>query len=242
MTRHPVFFDPTKRRSLILGHVGRIVSVVSTIVLLLFVSSLLFFPSVSVLPLDPPHKRAPISNAGDIAKRRELLPAAQRLADAARSRSAAVANGSLDQTMPKASPRQILAMRGHTRSRPLTIGFYVTWDDSSYASLVMALPKLDWVVPSWLELTGPDLELKTGVDEKSTELLAKQKQRPSVLPMLQNATDGKWDGPGLARLLADPGKAQGAHRQHRYLSRGQRRAGPCRRLRRSPQGRASRTF
>src|SRR4029079_1507467 len=94
----------------------------------------------------------------------------------------------------------------HARSRPLTIGFYVTWDDSSYASLVMALPKLDWVVPSWLELTGPDLELNAVVDEKSTELLAKQKQRPSVLPMLQNATDGKWDGPGLARLLADPDK------------------------------------
>jgi cellulose synthase/poly-beta-1,6-N-acetylglucosamine synthase-like glycosyltransferase/peptidoglycan/xylan/chitin deacetylase (PgdA/CDA1 family)/spore germination protein YaaH len=207
VTRHPVFFDPTKRRSLILGHVGRIVSVVSTIVLLFFVSTLFFFPSVSVLPLDPPHKRTPISNAGDIAKRRELLPAAQRLADAARAHSAAAIDGSsAQQTMPKASSRQILAMRGHTRSRPLTIGFYVTWDDSSYASLVMALPKLDWVVPSWLELTGPDLELKAGVDEKSTELLAKQKQRPSVLPMLQNATDGKWDGPGLARLLADPAK------------------------------------
>ncbi len=26
--------------------------------------------------------------------------------------------------------------------------------------------------------------------------------------MLQNATDGKWDGPGLARLLADPAKRQ----------------------------------
>ncbi len=90
----------------------------------------------------------------------------------------------------------------------MTIGFYVTWDDSSFASLQTALPKLDWVVPSWLELTGPDMELKTGVDQKSVDLLRKQKQRPSVLPMLQNATDGKWDGPGLARLLADPAKRQ----------------------------------
>ena len=72
----------------------------------------------------------------------------------------------------------------------------MTWDDSSFASLQTALPKLDWVVPSWLELTGPDLELKTGVDQKSVDLLRKQKQRPSVLPMLQNATDGNGTAPG----------------------------------------------
>ena len=88
------------------------------------------------------------------------------------------------------------------------IGFYVTWDDSSFASLEMALPKLDWVVPSWLELSGADMELKEVVDQKSVDLLHKQKQPPSVLPMLQNASDGKWDGPGLARLLADPAKRQ----------------------------------
>ena len=89
MTRHPVFFDPTKRRSVILGYLGWTVSVVSTIVLVLFVASLLFLPSVPVLPLDPPHKRAAIAAANDIAQRRELLPAARRLADAARSTNAA---------------------------------------------------------------------------------------------------------------------------------------------------------
>ena len=207
MTRHPVFFDPSKRRSVILGHLGWIVSVVSTIMLALFVASILFLPTASVLPLDPPHKRTALTTANDLAQRRELLPAARRLADAARANTNEPPQA-VQQTMPKASARQILAARGRTDSRPLTIGFYVTWDDSSFASLQTALPKLDWVVPSWLELTGPDMELKTGVDQKSVELLRKQKQRPSVLPMLQNATDGKWDGPGLARLLADPAKRQ----------------------------------
>ena len=189
---------------MILGHLGWIVSVVSTIVLVLFVASLFFLPAVSVLPLDPPHKRTAVATANDVAQRRELLPAARRLADAARSTTAATKwQGS---TMPKATAKQLLAARGRADSRPLAIGFYVTWDDSSFASLAAALPKLDWVVPSWLELTGPDLELKAAVDQKSVDLLRKQKQRPSVLPMLQNATDGQWDGPGLARLLADPAK------------------------------------
>jgi cellulose synthase/poly-beta-1,6-N-acetylglucosamine synthase-like glycosyltransferase/peptidoglycan/xylan/chitin deacetylase (PgdA/CDA1 family) len=201
LTRHPIFFDPTKRRSVILGYLGWTISVVSTVVLLLFVASLLILPSATAPPIDPPHKRVAVAATNDIAQRRELLPAARRLAEAARANVQTA-------TMPKATNRQLLAARGRANSRPLSIGFYVTWDDSSFASLQAALPKLDWVVPSWLELTGPELALKTGVDKRSVELLAKQKSRPSVLPMLQNATDGKWDGPGLGRLLADPAKRQ----------------------------------
>ncbi|MFA5902246.1 MAG: glycosyl hydrolase family 18 protein, partial [Hyphomicrobium sp.] len=202
MNRHHIFFDPTKRRSQVLGILGWTLSVASTIVLGLFIASILFLPSVTVLPLDPPHKRTGIATASDIAKRRELLPAARRLADAARSK-VTVAKWKRPR-MPRMSEKQMLAARGRTATRPLAIGFYVTWDDGSFASLEAAVSKLDWIVPSWLELTGADMHIKTGVDFRSVELLAKQKTRPSVLPMLQNATDGKWDGPGLARLLADP--------------------------------------
>jgi peptidoglycan-N-acetylglucosamine deacetylase len=142
-----------------------------------------------------------MAHTSDLAQERRLLQASLRLADAERS-----SKWTVNQTMPSA--RQLVADRGVRESQPLTIGFYVTWDDSSFASLETALPKLDWVVPSWLELTGPDMELRTGVDQKSVELLRNQKQPTSVLPMLQNATDGKWNGPGLARLLADPAKRQ----------------------------------
>ncbi len=202
MTRPPVFFDASKRRSKILGHLGWIISVASTVIVALFVASLFFLPAAKVLPLDPPHKRSAVT-ASDIAKRRELLPAARRLADAARS-SATPAQGVSDR-LPKRPVRQPLAGRERPE-RPLTIGFYVTWDDSSFASLQTALPKLDWVVPSWLSLAGPDMDLKIGVDQKSKLLFTGLKQRPAILPMLQNATDGDWDGPGLARLLADPAK------------------------------------
>lgn len=184
-----------------LTYLGWTVSVLSTIVLGLFVASILFLPNDGVLPLDPPRKRTGIAAASDIAQRRELLPAARRLADAARSRMTSARWQR--PTMPKITEKQLIAARERSGSRPLSIGFYVTWDDSSFASLETAISKLDWVVPSWLELTGPDLELKTGVDYRSVELIAKQKTRPSVLPMLQNATEGKWDGAGLARLLAN---------------------------------------
>ncbi len=68
------------------------------------------------------------------------------------------------------------------------------------------LPKLDWVVPSWAELTGPEMDLKYNLDRKSLDFMRETKPDVAILPMLQNATDGNWDGPGLARLLADPEK------------------------------------
>jgi peptidoglycan-N-acetylglucosamine deacetylase len=178
---------------------------VNTIVLLLVVTQLLLrnFPSATTHPQDFPG----IKHTNNLAQERRLLQASLRLGDAVRSITT-LPKWAVKQTMPKASAKQLLAARGRADGRPLTIGFYVTWDDSSFASLETVLPKLDWVVPSWLELTGQDMELKTGVDQKSVDLLRKQKQPPSVLPMLQNATDGKWDGPGLARMLADPAKRQ----------------------------------
>ncbi|HUH55201.1 MAG TPA: glycosyltransferase, partial [Rhodanobacter sp.] len=84
------------------------------------------------------------------------------------------------------------------------IGFYVNWDDNSYASLKRSLAQLDWVIPSWMSLSGPDMALHTSVDAKALNVIRKQKPSTPILPLLQNAVDGQWDGAGLARLLADP--------------------------------------
>ena len=40
--------------------------------------------------------------------------------------------------------------------RPASIGFYVNDDDNSYPDLKRALPHLDWLVPSWMTLDGPE--------------------------------------------------------------------------------------
>ena len=85
-------------------------------------------------------------------------------------------------------------LRG-SKERSLSIGFYVNWDDNSYPALKRALPHLDWVIPSWLSLEGPDLELKADVDDRVLKLIQETKPDVPVLPMIQNAVEGKWDGP-----------------------------------------------
>jgi len=88
-------------------------------------------------------------------------------------------------------------------NRALTIGFYVNWDERSFDSLKLALPYLDWLIPAWLNLQGSNLELKTEVDWRVLNLVSKKKPSLLILPMIQNAFEGKWEGPPAAQLLAD---------------------------------------
>ncbi|WP_156680139.1 glycosyltransferase [Sphingomonas profundi] len=87
---------------------------------------------------------------------------------------------------------------------PLAIAFTAPWDDASAASLLRHVEELDWVVPGWLSITGPDHRVTSFPDIRGKAILARAVHRPKVLPMVQNAIQGEWDGPGLAALLHDP--------------------------------------
>ena len=103
--------------------------------------------------------------------------------------------------------------------RPLSIAFYPNWEPSAFDSLRVALPTLDWVVPTWLSLQGRQLKLKDAYNKK-VELLVRGRPKVAILPVIQNATLGKWDGAGMAALLADPDRrASLVHDLSSYLNR-----------------------
>ena len=60
-----------------------------------------------------------------------------------------------DTTCAATCPRDTVPAKG----KPLAIGFYVDWDEKSYASLAQNIKNLDWVVPSWLYLRGEAMDL-----------------------------------------------------------------------------------
>lgn len=93
---------------------------------------------------------------------------------------------------------------GKVAAHPLTIGFYVPWDDESRASLSRHIGQLDWVVPGLFSVTGNDHRVTNFPDPRLDALLAHAAHRPAMVPMVQNVLDGVWDGTGTARLLADP--------------------------------------
>jgi peptidoglycan-N-acetylglucosamine deacetylase len=88
--------------------------------------------------------------------------------------------------------------------RSLSIGFYVNWDDNSYPALKRALPHLDWLIPGWLNLEGPTMDLKTNIEDRALKYVQATKPNITILPMIQNAVEGRWNGARLARLLANP--------------------------------------
>ena len=90
------------------------------------------------------------------------------------------------------------------RGRQVVVGFYVPWDDASRASLSAHINDLDWLVPVLANVTGPDHQFSYTPDRRLRSVLSTSQHRPVVLPIVQNAADDQWDGPGIARLLHDP--------------------------------------
>ena len=87
---------------------------------------------------------------------------------------------------------------------PLAIAFHAPWADSSTASLRRHVEDLDWVVPGWLSITGPDHHITEFPDARGKAIISRATHRPKLLPMVQNALNGSWDGSGIAKMFHDP--------------------------------------
>ena len=204
MANKPIFFDETGRRAARLSVLGWAGAIVSTVMGIAFLASILAIQDVSSpdLPVKLTANNALERRALDPS----LLKSAARLAADARAREEIARRWKLRNAHQKVPARVLSAALRPRPGRPLAIGFYVNWDDVSYPALKRALPKLDWVLPSWLSVSGPDMALKISMDGKALRLVRGQRPDVPILPVLQNANQGDWDGPGLERLLADSGR------------------------------------
>jgi len=54
------------------------------------------------------------------------------------------------------APPPTIPLPAIPKSRPIAIGFYINWDESSYASLQRNLDHLDWLIPQWVHIQDPD--------------------------------------------------------------------------------------
>lgn len=204
MTNKPIFFDETGRRAARLSLLGWIGAVVSTIIGVAFVISILAAQRVQGpefpirLTANNPLARKALDPA--------LLKSAARLAHEARARQLQVHRWKLRNAHHKLPVKELSAALQPPKGRPLSIGFYVNWDEASYPALKSALPKLDWVLPSWLSIWGPNMDLKIKLDGKALKLVRNTRPDVPILPVIQNAHNGIWDGEGLAKLLADPSR------------------------------------
>ncbi len=204
MVNTPIFFDASGRRAVRVRVLTWIVGIAVLVVSVGFLASLVLAPPVTGLDL-PGRAAASLPGLIKGAQKPGLLAPFERLAAATRKRR-------LEQiarlrhaqgTLPS---RVLPAILKPQDGRPLAIGFYTSWqgkDDASWPSLRRSLKNLDWVVPVWLTLDGPDLKFRSWIDKRGLDFMHANKPSVAILPMIQNVTTGNWDGPGLQKLLSD---------------------------------------
>lgn len=189
MDSRPIFYDASGRRR------RRFALAVAAFALLMILSAAAFFGSiVTVTPQPPlpfeverpvaaPHKASDHSLVGTSARKvRHMWRDFRHL-------------------LAQGKPTHGLA--------PTAYAFHAPWDDASAASLGRHVDDIDWLIPGWISITGPDHKVTSFPDPKGKAIVSHARHRPKLMPMIQNALDGGWDGPGIAALLRDP-KARAA--------------------------------
>ena len=86
---------------------------------------------------------------------------------------------------------------------PLAMAFHRPWEEASVESLKRHIDSLDWVLPAWLMVTGPAHKVASFNDPAGRAIINQAVHRPTLIPLIQNASGGQWDAIGIASLLAD---------------------------------------
>jgi cellulose synthase/poly-beta-1,6-N-acetylglucosamine synthase-like glycosyltransferase/peptidoglycan/xylan/chitin deacetylase (PgdA/CDA1 family)/spore germination protein YaaH len=216
----PVFHDPQGRRWRRVKRTWLFLAVVVTGLAVVFIASVLANP---VLPNFNLRQLDGLPKTADLKPKAPNVPAnpveqKEKIAQAELQRETAklkhIVPGKRRSQLAIVPPPVTLPTPIIPTSRPLSIGFYINWDDSSYESLKRNIDHLDWVIPAWLHLEEPSgsnqspivSDMQNGVE--ALNFIRDTRPQITILPMAQNISNEKFDGALLGRLVADE-----AHRQ-----------------------------
>jgi peptidoglycan/xylan/chitin deacetylase (PgdA/CDA1 family)/spore germination protein YaaH/GT2 family glycosyltransferase len=170
----PVFFDPTGRRRRRVRQGFLAALLVLLFAAVVFASTVLEVPAPAPLPIGY-ERLAPLPFRAQVSRLKHRFTR-------------------LFAGHPAAS-----AASGH----PLTIAFYTSWTDDSTPSLARHIDQIDWVAPTLLGINSAG-QLQVTDDPPLRRVVANSLHHPLVVPVIQNAAGGKWDGAAAAALMHDP--------------------------------------
>lgn len=203
-----VFYDAKGNRRRILGSLWAVLSIAATVLLAIFIISIFINPFLPQIRLKPTVVSAQ-DNANADSPKPEIADREISTKQLIKQVKAEKANRLAEKQKKAETAKMILANQTNplpdavNTGRPLAVGFYVNWDDSSYASLKNNINELDWMVPEWIRLSD-DAEnpLILDVDQKVLDLVHSEKPSMPVLPLVQNYKNEKWDPAMLAKAVA----------------------------------------
>lgn len=181
-----IFHDPTGRRAKQTGMAGGLLIAAAALLVAGFFATLAFAPRLPAMELSDPRVLTALHQESAHRLKRGK-PAWTRI-----PKPGPPPHGRL------ANPQTKLA------THPLTVGFYVSWDDSSRESLRKHVDSLDVVAPQWIALNGSGGDVTVTPDARAEAIIADAKHPPSLLPVVHNAKDAAWNGPEADAVILDP--------------------------------------
>jgi cellulose synthase/poly-beta-1,6-N-acetylglucosamine synthase-like glycosyltransferase/peptidoglycan/xylan/chitin deacetylase (PgdA/CDA1 family)/spore germination protein YaaH len=204
-----VFLDPTGTRWRRIRRIALAVGITTTLLALVVVVGVLVPPllpiwsgDVAALTTAAPHAASTSRQA------RERVAARRRLLLALGGGRPAPA-GVHPELLPVKPQRRIARARAKAdlapTGKPITAGFYVNWDDNSFASFAAHAQDLDWVVCEWAFVLPSGDSLRLAIDRRVLYTAERQPEgrRPLVFAMVSNydSTRSGFDARRLRRLL-----------------------------------------
>src|SRR5579883_923780 len=206
MRTKPIFFDPTGRRASWISWTMRIGTALVAAICVVFVVLLLGNDAPLSTDLTGSAETLFRAPAPAVVTRHSLAKSTVRVAAELRGQERDLWRINHIKPGSQARTDDSTAVPRVIPGRALSIGFYANWDQSSFSALKRDLPHLDWIIPTWLSVQGSDVGIRNDLDHRALEAIRAADPSKPIFPMLQNSVEGKWDGAGLARWLADPAK------------------------------------
>lgn len=208
-TKKPVFSDSKGRRRQYFSYLSIATATIVTILLALFIVSVLvnpFLPQIKLKPVAglPQQNDTALPVPTPPLTRKELLikQESEKIRFEKARREEQKAQKLTERAMNRVAKPVI---DGTGVDKPVSVGFYVNWDDTSLSSLQQNIQALDWVVPEWIRLSGDDSSpLVLDVDQKAMALIQSEKPDMRILPLIQNYTNEQWDPAVIVKALATP--------------------------------------
>ena len=202
----PVFFDPVGRRWPRVRLVWLALAVLISLLTATLVTSVLVNPVLPHLSLRSsatlPRATAPQVTTSPETSREQKPGGAEAPVRRSLTKSRTVLSGPLAESAG-VRPAPTLPLTGNSLTKPLAVGFYVNWDDSSYESLKRNVADLDWLIPEWGRLQDGSDPLMRDIDPRVLDLLGRERPNMPIVPLIQNYRNERWDPAMLERAVAD---------------------------------------
>ena len=204
--RRPIFYDETRKRWSWISRLSLVGALLLSVALVVFVLSMVFQPLLPHLPLPQAIAVKDLGNVDPILTDRQKARSQFALRRDRKALKKEIEREKDESKIVREKAAKPLAQAS------VTLGFYVNWEETSFASLTRNIQHLTHFCPEWLHITKDGKGIIDGrnrEDRHEVNELVRGRHLP-ILPLINNyipqfvgSEQSQWDSNALHLLLTD---------------------------------------